>query len=137
VVPSSGSGSTQMFSFSFSDANGATDIASAQMVIDSSLSGTSSCYVYVYANGSGVVYLASDAGAFQSGLSIGSTGTAQNSQCAVNAAASSVSRSGTTLTINLALTFSPSFDGAKNVYMYAQNATLGSGWVQNGTWTVP
>ena len=78
-----------------------------------------------------------DSGVSHAPLTIGSTGTAQNSQCSINAGASSLSMSGTTLTLNLALSFTPSFAGSKNMYMETQNATLASGWVQRGTWIVP
>jgi len=135
VMPNSGSGSAQTFAFTFSDAAGATDISSAQIVINSSLTGANACYLYLFASGTNVIYLANDAGVFQNGLAIGESGTAQNSQCSVNAGASSISRSGTTLTLNLALTFQPAFAGAKSVYLFVQNATLGSGWGQAGSWT--
>ena len=84
-----------------------------------------------------MIQLASDAGAFQAGLKIGSAGTTQNSQCMLDAGASSVTASGTSLTLNLAITFEMAFSGAKNVYMHAQNAVGNSGWVQRGTWEVP
>jgi hypothetical protein len=61
----------------------------------------------------------------------------QNSQCAVNAGASSVTTSGNNLILNLTLTFKPAFAGSKNIYMEAHNATLDSGWVDVGAWIVP
>ena len=61
----------------------------------------------------------------------------QNSQCVLNAENSSATASGTTLTLNVALTFIPGFAGPKNIYMEAQNATLSSGWVNLGFWNVP
>jgi hypothetical protein len=137
VAPNSGSGSSQTFAFVFSDSAGASDISSVQIVIDSSLTGASSCYFYLFASGANVIYLANNAGALQSGLAVGSAGTVQNSQCSLNVGASSVTSSGTTFTLNLALSFAPSFAGAKNIYMSVENATLGSGWVQEGAWTVP
>ena len=137
VAPSSGTSTNQSFAFTFSDPAGVADINSAQIVINSSLTGVNSCKFYIYANGANVLYLANDAGAFQSSLPIGAAGTLQNSQCSVNVGASSVTSSGTTLTLHLALSFAPAFAGSKNIYMYVQNATVGSSWVQNGTWTVP
>jgi len=137
VAPSSGSGSSQAFAFNFLDPAGATDISSAQIVIDGSLSGTGSCYLYFYGNGANVIYLASDAGAFESGISLGTVGTLQNSQCTINVGASSAILSGTTLALNLAVGFQHAFAGAKIVYMFVQNASIGSGWTQQGIWTVP
>src|SRR6202034_3101370 len=47
---------------------------------------------------------------------------------------SSFSTSGDNLTLNVALTFSGTFTGSKNVYMYARGKTTNSGWVTEGTW---
>jgi hypothetical protein len=68
----------------------------------------------------------------------GAGGTLQNSQCGVNLGASSVTMSGNTLTLTLATTFTASYAGAKNIYMFAANASgLTSGWQDRGDWTVP
>jgi hypothetical protein len=49
---------------------------------------------------------------------------------------SSFSTSGNNLTLSVALTFTGTFTGSKNVYLYATgNNGLNSGWVQKGTWT--
>jgi hypothetical protein len=71
-------------------------------------------------------------------ITLGLAGTVQNSQCTVNGATSSLLASGSTLTLNLAMTFPASFAGAKGVYAYAQSAAgINSGWTALGTWTVP
>src|SRR5262249_46294533 len=44
---------------------------------------------------------------------------------------------GNTLTLNLALSFAPSFAGTKNIYTYGANVSANSGWQARGTWTVP
>jgi hypothetical protein len=105
------------------------------MDIGAALSSAGACYFY-YARGANGIYLATDAGAWQGPLTIGSAGTLENSQCSVNAGASSVSASGNTLTLNLAISFAAGFAGAKNLYMEVQNATQDSGWSAYGTWTV-
>ncbi len=135
VAPSSGSGSAQTFAFTFADPNGATDIASIQIDITAALASTASCY-FDYAPAANKIYLANDAAVWLPGITLGSSGTLENSQCMLNVGASSVSLSGNTLTLNLALSFTTAFAGAKGVYMEVQNATLDSGWVQRGTWTV-
>jgi hypothetical protein len=134
VTPNSGSGSSQTFAFAFTDPNGTADISSTQMDIGATLSATGACYFY-YARGSNALYLANNAGAWQGPLTVGSAGTLQNSQCTVNAGTSSVSASGNTLTLSLALTFTAAFFGAKNIYMEEQNATEHSGWSAQGAWT--
>jgi hypothetical protein len=136
VTPNSSSGSSQTFAFTFTDPNGATDIVSTQMDINAQLSATNACYFY-YSRASNALYLASDAGAWQGPVTIGSAGTLANSQCSVNAGTSSMSVSGNTLTLNLAVSFEAGFAGAKNIYMEVQNATVDSGWSLHGAWTVP
>ena len=137
VTPNTGSGSSQTFSFAFSDPNGATDIAAAQMIINGQFTAAGACFLY-YARGSNALYLAQNSGsAWQGSLAVGSAGTLSNSQCSVNAGASSVSAVGTTLTLNLAISFQAGFAGAKGVYMEARNAAHDSGWSKRGAWTVP
>src|ERR1039458_10466882 len=68
-----------------------------------------------------------------SGLTPGS-GSQQNSQCTLNGAGSSVSASGNTLTLNLALTFLTAFAGAKNIYMQAVNPNGTAAWQLEGSW---
>jgi hypothetical protein len=137
VTPSSGAGVSQTFSLVFSDPLGAGDLQSAQMIINPAVSGNSSCYVWVDPVHRGV-YLTNDTYNAWPGAALGSSGTLQNSQCAVNAGASSVALSGNTLTVNLALTFLPGYAGVKNIFGYATTAGgLNSGWQKLGSWTVP
>jgi hypothetical protein len=105
------------------------------MDINAQLSATNACYFY-YSRASNALYLANDAGAWQGPVTVGSAGTLANSQCSVNAGGSSVSASGTTLTLNLAISFEAGFAGAKGIFMEVQNATVDSGWSQLGNWTV-
>ncbi len=134
VTPGSGSGVSRTFAFVFSDANGATDITSAQLDINAALTAKSACYFY-FSRQTGAIYLANDAGAWQSPLTVGKAGTTQNSQCSLNAGSSSTSSSGTTLKLNLAVTFKSAFTGPKKIYMEVTNAAHDSGWVQKGSWT--
>ena len=138
VSPSSGSGSSQMFTFVYTDVNGAADLASAQVIINSSLSEFSGCYVYAIL-ATGTVALANDAvTSWAPATTLGTGATQQNSQCALNVAASSGTVSGNTYTLNLAISFQAGFAGAKSVYSYASTASgFNSGWQQLGTWTVP
>lgn len=134
VTPNSGTGLSRTFSFVFSDANGAADILAAQLDINATLVSAHACFFY-FSRQNSAIYLANDTGTWLSPLTIGHAGTLQNSQCSLNTGASSVSASGDTLTLNLALTFKSTFVGSKNVYMEVQNTSHDSGWVQKGTWT--
>ena len=60
VSPLSGSGVSQTFSFVFSDANGASDLNSVQVIFNSSFSAVSGCYVFAVP-ATGAVYLANNA----------------------------------------------------------------------------
>jgi hypothetical protein len=63
-------------------------------------------------------------------------GTASNSQCTLSAASSSVTTLGNDLTLTVEVTFSGTFVGAKNEYLYAYGLSgQNTGWVNEGTWT--
>ena len=136
VTPSSGSGSTQTFSFLYSDPNGFGDLPWVEMVFNVSLSAANSCYTH-YDRPSNKVWLLNDATTVWLGpVTLGIAGTVENSQCIVTAGGSSSSKVGTNLTVNLALTFKPAFAGAKNVYLRTRDAGgLASSWQLRGTWT--
>jgi large repetitive protein len=136
VTPSSGGGVTQSFSFQFSDASGAGDIAGTAININSALGWAGSCGSY-YDRGNNQLYLINDAGDGWLGpQTLGTSGTLQNSSCSIDLEQSSATGSGDTLTINLAITFQSGFIGAKNIYGWAQNNSgSASDWSQLGIWT--
>ena len=70
-------------------------------------------------------------------MALPGTRIAQNSQCTITGAGSSVSGSGNTLTVTLAMTFAPSFAGNKVVYAAARQDPASSPWLAVGTWNVP
>ena len=136
VTPASGTGTSQTFTFLFSDTRGYTAIGSAQIIVNSPLSVANGCYLY-FSRAANGIYLTNNAGtAWQGPVTIGQSATLQNSECTVSAAGSSSSGAGSNLTLNLALTFLPAFVGNKNVYVEAYDGTLDTGWVQKGSWTV-
>ena len=124
VTPSSGSGSSQTFSFLFSDPNGYSAMSPVSVIINTTLLGARSVLRPVLPS-SNTLYLANDSGTGWTGpVTLGQSGTLQNSQCTVNTAASSASGSGNNLTLNLALSFQPAFGGAKNIYMDAYDGRI-------------
>ena len=138
VAPASGSGASQNFSFVYSDPSGYADINWVQMIVGPQVQSNNVCFV-TYTRATNVLQLAVDGGGtfVGSGATLGVPGTLANSQCTLNAAASSVSGSGSNLTVTLALTFKPSFAGAKGVFSGAiNNASVFSGWQTMGSWTV-
>ncbi len=138
VTPGSGSGAIQTFALQYSDSNGAANFQTAWVWFNAAFSSTSnSCFLY-YDRAANKLNLAPDTTGSYLVATPGTVGTLQNSQCAVNMAATSVVLNGNTLTLNLAMTFKPAFGGAKNIYMYGRDVSLtNSGWQTRGTWTVP
>jgi hypothetical protein len=135
LSPSSGSGLTRTFTAVYSDQNGAEDLSSARMVFNSTLNGINACYV-IYLPATNTFNLVLDGGVGSTGIVAGSPGQISNSQCTLSGAGSSATVSGNTLTLSMALTFSSSFAGSKNVYLDAiENSNATSGWQQLGTWT--
>jgi hypothetical protein len=136
VTPSSGSGVTQTFTMVYSDPNGLSDLNNTRVLFNASLSAYAGCYVS-YSPGSNQLFLYNNAGTgLSTAVTPGTAGTVSNSQCTLSGTGSSFSTSGNNLTLSVALTFTGTFTGTKNVYGYATgNNGLNSGWVQKGTWT--
>jgi hypothetical protein len=139
VTPSLGSVASQMFALQYSDTAGAANLQTMYAYFNATLasSASNSCFLY-YNVAANQINLLNDAGAAWMTATLGAAATLQNSQCSLNVAATSVSMNGNTSTLNLAMTFKPTFAGAKNIYMYAADVSgPNSGWQQLGTWTVP
>jgi hypothetical protein len=137
VTPSSGSGSSQTFSFVFSDPDGFTDLATTYIGFSATFAFGNACYSYYDRNANALWLLNDAANAWLGPMTPGAASTLQNSQCTLNGAGSSVSGAGNNLTVNFALTFKAPFAGAKNVYMCPlDNSGASSNWQQRGTWTV-
>jgi hypothetical protein len=139
VTPGSGSGAQQTFALQYADSLEATDLATVWVWFTSNFntgSSANSCLVY-YARASNQLFLLNDAGTVWSPAAPGTAVTLSNSQCSVNAAAASVTVSGTALTLTLPVTFAAGYAGAKNTYMYAAGSSANSGWQAMGSWTVP
>jgi hypothetical protein len=139
VTPDSGTGATQTFALQYSDTLGATGLSTVWVWFNATFASSSanSCLLY-YNRATATLSLLNDAQTWMPGTLGGAGGTLQNSQCGVNLGASSVTMSGDTLTLTLAMTFTASYAGAKNIYMFAANASgLTSGWQDRGDWTVP
>ncbi len=114
VTPVSGAGSTQTFSFVYSDSYGYSDLGVVMMHFQTQLVAANACYLQ-YTVSTGVIQLLNDAGTGNvgSGGTLGSSGTLANSQCSLSLSASSASPSVNNLTVNLAISFTASFQGAK------------------------
>jgi hypothetical protein len=136
VSPASGGGTSQLFTFTFADPNGGTDITWTQMIINSTLTGVGGCYVH-YNRGVNQFWIYNDgASALVGPVYPGQPGVIQNSQCSLDGAGSSTSGSGNVLTLSISLSFKPSFADTKNTYLAAWDAANAtSNWQLGGSWT--
>jgi hypothetical protein len=138
VTPSSGSGATQTFNLQYSDTAGASSLTQVWAYFNATLASpaTNACMFY-YSAANNQINLLSDSGTAFTPATRGAATTLQNSQCSLNVATATVVPSGNRITLNVTVTFKPSFAGAKNVYLHAVDVSgSNSGWQQLGTWTV-
>jgi hypothetical protein len=133
VSPSSGSGTTQRFTFSFT---GTSKVDSVNMVINSTLTGASACY-FIWEPGANTIDMVDDTGSNVTRMPVGGSGTLSNSQCSIPASTVSASIASNTITVAATVTFTGSFAGAKNIWStwYSGGAQQG-GWPNIGSWNV-
>jgi M6 family metalloprotease-like protein len=137
VLPASGSGLQQTFTFHYSDGLGATDLSTAFIWFNSAFTtAANSCLIEYYRPGN-AIYLFNDTGTGWIPATIGTGGVITNSQCSINTNAITQNLSGTDLTLGLPITFAAGYYGAKNTYTYISGSAANSGWQTLGNWTVP
>ena len=138
MTPNSGSGATQSFTLVYSDTAGAANLQLVYAWFNTNLTSAGNSCILYYQPSINQLNLLNDGATVWLAATPGAATTLQNSQCSVNVAATTVVPSGNTLTLNLQVTFKPAYAGAKNVYMFASDASgANSGWQQLGKWTVP
>ncbi len=133
VSPNESTGAIQVFTFVYSDSQSASNLAAMAMLFNTSVSFPNSCYI-VYDRNAGTVALLSDDALGAGSKPLNSTTVLQNSQCAVGAVF--VIASGQSQIVSVSITFKGAFVGLKNIYMYASEGALNTGWVQRGTYLV-
>ena len=128
VSPASGTGSSQTFTFEFTDSAGATDIASLSMMIGSPA--TRACAV-TYTRATNSLALVPSG--------VASSTTMANYDCTIQLAQSGLaSPAGTMQSFNLAVSFNGTMKGTQTVSGLATSASgATTGWQPLGTWTVP
>lgn len=136
ISPASGSGLSQVFTLRLSDASGGGYIASAQVLINTALSGQRACLIS-YDRSSNRIALNPDPGGLWTAGAPGESSTLSNRQCELRLAGSTVAINGVYLDLVLDLAFRSAFAGAKLTHAKAVNGSgLSTGWVQPGSWTV-
>ncbi len=135
VSPNGNAGTTQTFQFVFADSQNPANLTAT--AIDFGLSSTTltnSCFI-VYDSLRATVQLEYDNLTGATSKSITSSTPISNSQCSIGAA--SVQNSGLSIILSLTINFAASFNGQKNIFMYASDSSGAStGWQQMGTFTV-
>jgi hypothetical protein len=134
VSPTPATGLTNTFALTYSDPNGADDLSVVEVDFGATFSASNSCFVLYYP-ATNSIELLTNAGGASAKITPGS-GTLSNSQCTVTGSGTTVVRSGDNLTLNLSVTASGTYTGAKNIYMFAEdNSAAKTAYVNKGTWT--
>lgn len=136
VVPSSGTGSSQVFTFSYSDSIDYTNLVAAEMIVNSSIAFTKACYARLDVGQRSITLRDDSNGSWIGPISIGANGFVENGQCIINAGGSSMNGSARTLAVELAITFKASFQGVKSIYSRTQTVGYMTGWKQQAVWAV-
>ncbi|MCW5982418.1 MAG: carboxypeptidase regulatory-like domain-containing protein [Bryobacteraceae bacterium] len=136
VSPASGEGSSQTFRAVFSDSDGASDLKRVRLLVNAQPSEADGCYVSYEPSSKQLSLRGDDGSSWIGSKTVGTAGSLANSQCTVNTGASAATVSGNILTLDVALSFASAFQGAKSVYLYAEDlGGLSSDWKLKGTWT--
>jgi len=138
VTPRQGSGNSGQFTFVLQDPAGYQNITTANLAFsDTGLYAPGTCHISISRSGSSAsAFLLDDAAdKFLSGINLQTSGpSASNSQCTIFSTGSSVTGSGTQLTIILQVTFTGTFSGTHRIIAYAPSQP-GFG-LALGMWTV-
>jgi hypothetical protein len=137
VTPSNGIGASQTFTFQFADTSGGDQVQDLWGWITPAFSQTNSantCKFY-FDKRSHQWNLLADDGVTWMRVNFGGLTLLENSQCSI-ATSAAPQESGNYVTIAVPVTFKNSFNGARQIWMYADDAVSNSGWQQRGNWTV-
>jgi hypothetical protein len=132
VTPASSSTASTTFSFAYSDPLGYADITFLYGVINSTLSYAGGCG-FLYSRLHNWIELHDNLGNWQNPVPLGTNATISNSYCTINAMQSAGTGSGNNFTLNVAITGTAAFSGAKTIWAMAQGVNGTSSWQTVGT----
>jgi hypothetical protein len=136
VLPNSGSGPAQRFSFTVTDPGGADYLTGLQALFSTSTSTVNACNL-VYDRTANTVSLSYDNPANgATPVVAGSSSVASNSQCTLRAVNTALVIGTTTIVVTMDISFNAAWFGAKNIYLLASEKGFSSGLAAVGTWTV-
>jgi len=138
ITPASGSSTINQetyFTTTFTDADGWQNIQFVYFIINTSTSG-SRCFYGYYNQNTNKLYLRNDRNnSWLGGFAPGSSNVIENSYVKLNCANTTVTGSGTTLTVKWAVTLKSTFYGSKRTYLYVKDdSNAYAGWTRKGTW---
>ena len=136
VSPNSGNGASPAFTAQFSYAAGASNLQSADILLNTIDTPAAACWVQ-YRVAENKLYLMGDDGRTWVGAFNPNTAfTLENSQCTLRGTGSSAVVSGNNLTLVVPITFKAAFVGAKGIWTNATDTNgVQAGWPQVGMWT--
>ncbi|MBK9168944.1 MAG: hypothetical protein IPM24_15945 [Bryobacterales bacterium] len=135
LTPAAGMGPAQSFAVLRTDMAGLANTSAVTWMAGVSTATSNACQVR-YNLAANTLELLNDAGTAPVASQMpGTPGTQQNSQCTLDAGASSRTQTGSTLVLHLAITFKPAFYGVKNLYLrWMNSASVWSAWESRGAW---
>jgi hypothetical protein len=138
VTPDSGFGATQVFAARYYDAENGDQVSRAFLKFSTAANSPVNTCLIAYDKVTQLLSLRDDTGQWPVGLPMSLAGSQENSQCSVSMAQSSATVANSMLMLNVAVTFKPTYDGPKNIYMRATSESgLATDWQYAGSWTVP
>lgn len=119
------------------DPNGYKDIKYVLILMNTRVDSKRCFYAY-YNRNSNKLYLKDNSGKrWLGGFTPGSRHVIQNSYCILDCSRTTVSVSGSSLTVKWAVRFKPAFKGKKNIYIYVKDShNVISGWQRRGIWSL-
>jgi len=140
ITPASGSSSPDQpvsFTATYSDADTWLNIQYVYFLVNTSTFGTNCLYAY-YNQNTNKLYLRNDANfSWLGGFAPASANIIENTYAKLDCAATTISGSGNTLTVNWRVTFKSGFLGAKNMYLYVRDdVNAYKNWTQAGSWSI-
>jgi hypothetical protein len=141
ITPASGTGQvnvSQIFTATYSDADGWQNIQYVYFLISASTSATTNCFYGYYNQNTNLLYLRDDANStWLGGYAPGSSNVIENSYTKIDCSLTTISSSGPIMTVNWAVTLKQPFTGAKNTYLYVRDdRNTYVSLTRVGTWTI-
>jgi len=137
VSPSSGTSSSQIFSFQFSDPTSWKNLTFGEVNINTQQVTSNSCYVHWDAIHNQLSLRDNGDDSWLTPVAFGAAGTLANGQCVLHPESATLTGSGSTATLSLQIDFTNRFaNNIDNIYMQSQSQATACGWQQAGTWRI-